>query len=66
MNLSKQLKIFSQFSTALPISTSNFKHFEKTDESPSLCLSKIIDCEILAYENVQRVMFQYTLGQSTC
>ena len=29
MQLSKKLQIFSQFSTAFPKSTFNFKHFEK-------------------------------------
>ena len=52
MQLSKKLKIFSEFSTAFPKSTFNFKHFEKNDESDSLCLSKIIDCKMRAYGNV--------------
>ena len=52
MQLSKKLKNFSEFSTAFPKSTFNFKHFEKNDESDSLCLSKIIDCKMRAYGNV--------------
>ena len=42
MKLSKKLKIFCQFYTAFPKFTFNFKHFEKKDESHSICLSEII------------------------
>ena len=45
MKLSKKLKIFSEFRTAFQKATFNFKHFEEEDESQSLCLSEIIDCE---------------------
>ena len=52
MKLSEKLKNFSQIFTAFLESSFNFKYFEKKDESHSLCVSKIIDCEICAYGNV--------------
>ena len=52
MKLSKKLKTSSQVFTALLESIFNFKHLEKKDESHSLCLSEIIDCEIRAYLNI--------------
>ena len=48
MKLSQKLKVFSQVFSAFLKSTFNFKHFEKKDESHRLCLSRIIDCEIVA------------------
>ena len=44
-------KHFSQPFTAFSKSPFNVKHFEKKDESHSLCLSEIIDCKIRAYGN---------------
>ena len=54
MKLSEKLKIFSPFFTAFLKSTFNFNHFQKKkkNESPSLCLSEILDCKIRAYVNV--------------
>ena len=66
MKFSKKLNIFLDFFTSFLKSTLNFEHFRKKDESHSLSFSKIIDCDIRAHVNVQRVMFQYSLGQSTC
>ena len=66
MKFADKLKLFSELFTAFLKSPFNCKRFEKNDESHSLCLSEIIECEIRAYVNVQRVRFQYTLGQSTC
>ena len=65
MKLSEKVKIFSQFFTAFLNSTFNFEHFEKKDESHSLCLSEIVDCEIDVYLNVKRIILQYAIGQST-
>ena len=36
MQLSKKVKAFSGYFTQFLESTSNFKHFEKTDDPPSL------------------------------
>ena len=67
MKLSKKLKSFSAFFTAFLKSTFNLKHFKKKKDEPhSQGLSEIIDCEIGAYVNAKRVMFQYDLEQSTC
>ena len=52
MKLSKKLKIFGEFFIAYLKSTLNFEFWLRKDESHSLCLSKIIDCEIRAYVNV--------------
>ena len=41
LQLSKKQKKICQFLKA----ASNFKHFEKKDDSHSLCISKISDCE---------------------
>ena len=66
MKLSQRLKLSAQLFTAFLKSTFNFKHFEKKDESQNFRLSEIKDYEIRAYVNVYTVMFQYTLGLSTC
>ena len=52
MQLNKKLKIVFQLFTAFLKSTFNFEQYEKKDESHSLCISKIIDGERLAYVNV--------------
>ena len=45
MQLSNKQKIFSEPFSAIPKSRSNFQHFEKKDDSHSLCISEITDCE---------------------
>ena len=52
IQLSKKLKVFSEIITEFLKSSFNFDHFEKKDESHSLCISKIIDGETRAYVNV--------------
>ena len=52
MKLSEKLKIFSEFFTAFLKSAFNFELFEEKDESHSLCLFDIIDCDIRACVNV--------------
>ena len=58
IKLYKKLNIFSKFLTASLKSAFDFKLFEKKDESRTLCLSEIIDCEKRADINVLRVTFQ--------
>ena len=41
MQLSKKEKVFSQFSAYFLKFTLEFEHFEKNDDSHSLCISKI-------------------------
>ena len=45
MQLSQKLKMFSQFFTEFLKSTFNFKHFEKKNETHSLCFSEVRDGE---------------------
>ena len=40
MQLSKRKQTFSQFLAALSIPSLNFKHFEKKDHPPRLCISE--------------------------
>ena len=49
MQLSKELKNFSQFFTAYLKSTFNFEHFENKDEPHNVCIFKIIDGERHGY-----------------
>ena len=52
IQLSTNLKIFSENSTRILKSKFDFKHLEYEDESHSLRLSVIIDCKIRASVNV--------------
>ena len=52
MILSKKQKGFSGFFATSLKSTTHFKHFEQKDESHSLCISEIVECERLGYLNV--------------
>ena len=45
MKLSLKPTIFSDFFVSFLESTSNFKHFEKKDDSHSYFISEITDCE---------------------
>ena len=51
------------FCTAFLKSIFNFEHYEKRYEPHSLCFSEIIDRANRGYVNIERVAFQYTLGQ---
>ena len=50
--LSKKLKIFSQFCTTFQKSTFNFDHCEKKDEPRRLYISEVTDGEKRVYVNV--------------
>ena len=45
MQLSKNLKTFSQHLAQFLESTSTFKQFEKKVDTPSLCIVEVADCE---------------------
>ena len=45
MQLSKNVKAFSQHFAPFLESTSNFKHFEKKYDPRSLCIFEVTDCE---------------------
>ena len=50
------------------VSESYFKFvvFLKKDQSQSLSIAEIINCETGSYLNVQKAIFHATLGQITC
>ena len=49
MKISPKLKTFSQFFIASMKSTLNSEYFEKKDQSHSLSITEIIDCETGSY-----------------
>ena len=49
MQISPKPKIFSLFFIASMKSTSNSEYFEKKDQSHSLSITEIIDCETGSY-----------------
>ena len=49
MHISQKPKTFSQFFIASMKSTLNSEFFEKKDQSHSLSITKIIDCETGSY-----------------
>ena len=59
-------KTFSGFLIAFLKSTLNFEYFEKKDQSHSLSINEIINCETGSYLNVQKVIFHARLQQITC
>ena len=50
--ISQKQKMFSGFFIPYLECASNFEHFEKKDEHPSLVISEIIDSERVGYLNV--------------
>ena len=52
MQLSKNLKTFSQHFARFVQSTSNFKHFGKNDDPRSICIFEGTHCERHRYTNV--------------
>ena len=50
--ISQKQKMFSGFSIAYLECASNFEHFQKKEEHPSLVISEIIDSERVGYLNV--------------
>ena len=66
MHLSEKLKTFCSCFCPFLKPVSNFKPFAKKDDSHSLCISEITDCERDGYTNVYIGQFQSTLRQPTC
>ena len=64
--ISKKPKTFSGFSITFLKSTLNLEYFEKKDQSHSLSITEIINCEKGSYLNVQKVMFHRALRKITC
>ena len=66
MQTSLKRKTCSRFFIALMKSTLNLKYFEKKDQSHSVSVTDIINCETGSYLNVQKAIFHATLRQTTC
>ena len=47
-------------------SASNFDYLEKKDQSQSLTITEIINCETGSYLNVRKAIFHATLRKTTC
>ena len=65
MQTSLKLKICSRFSIAFLKSTLNLQYFKKKEQSHSLSITEIINCEAGSYLNVQKDIFHATLWQIT-
>ena len=61
-----KLKPCSPFFIAYQKSTLNLVTLEKKDQSHSLSITVIINCEAGSYLNVQKAIFHATLRQITC
>ena len=66
MQTSLKLKTCSRFFIAFLKSTLNLEYFEKNDQSYSLSITEIINCETGGYLNVQKAFFHTTLPKATC
>ena len=61
-----KLKTCSQFFVVFLKSTLKFECFNKKDQSHSLSITEIINCETGSYLNEENVIFLATLWQITC
>ena len=66
MQTSLKLKTCSRFFIAFLKATLNFEYLEEKDQSQSLSITEIINCETGSYLNVQKANFHARLGQITC
>ena len=66
MQTSLKLKNYSRFFIPFLKSTLNFEYFGKKDQSQSLSITEIINCETGTYLNVQKAIFYPSLRQTTC
>ena len=66
METSLKLKSCFPFFIAFLKSTLNFEYFEKEDQSQSLSITEVINCETGSYLNVQNAIFHATLPKTTC
>ena len=65
MQISMKMKTCSQFLIAFLKSTLNLEYFEKKNQSHSLSIPEIINCETGSYLNVQKAIFHSTPRQIT-
>ena len=66
MQTSLKLKTCSRAFIAFLKSTLNFEYLEKKDQSQSLTITEIINCETGSYLNVKKAIFHVTLRKPTC
>ena len=66
MQTSLKMKTCSRFFIAFLKSTLNLEYFETKDQSQSLSITEIINCETGSYLNVQKPIFHATLRNTTC
>ena len=66
MQISRKLKTFSRFFIAFLESILNLEHFQKKDQSQSLSITEIGNCQTGRYLNVKKAIFHTTLRQTTC
>ena len=66
MQISLKLKTFSGFFITFLKSTLNLEYFGKKDQSHSLSIMEIINCESGSHLNYQKAIFSITLRQTTC
>ena len=66
MQTSLKLKTFSRFFVAFLKCMLNLKYFQEKDQSHSLTIPEIINCEPGSYLNIQKPIFHETLRQKTC
>ena len=64
--LSQKQKTFSRYFVAFLKCAWNLEHFEKKHECRSLIISEIIVSETGCFWNVQKVLLQNTIRESTC
>ena len=66
MQTSLKLKTCCRFFIAFLKSALNFDYFERKDQSQSLRITEITNCETGGSLNVQKAIFHATLRQITC
>ena len=66
MDISRKLKTFPGIFIAFLKFTLNLEYLERKDQSQSLSITEIINCETGSYLNVQKAIFHTTLRQTTC
>ena len=66
MQTSQKLKTCSRFFIAFLKPALNLKYFEKKDQSQSLSITEILNCETGIILNVQKALFHQTLRKTTC
>ena len=61
-----KLKTCPQFLITFLKSTLNLEYFERKNQSRSLSITEVINCETYSYLNLQKAIFHATLWQTTC